>query len=127
MRRIIFILSVIGTGLLVLDYIGYYVVAAIAGANLHDVNQFFGVSIIIVFVIFLVTNGVAYILGLVDTARQGLWGWFALVLLLPTIGTLVYGATGLRAPGAASPRRPRRRSAPWRHGSRPGRERPPSR
>ncbi|HEV8190126.1 MAG TPA: hypothetical protein VGP82_01375 [Ktedonobacterales bacterium] len=100
MRRITFILSIIGTGLLALDNIGYFVVAAIASPNLHDVNQFFGVSFAIVVIIFFVTNGLAYILGLVDTARQGLWGWFALVLLLPVIGTLVYGAAGLRAPSA---------------------------
>lgn len=102
MRRIIFILAIIGMGLLILDYIGYYVVAAITSPNLHDVNEFFGVSIIIVSAIFLVTNGVAYILGLVDTARRGQWGWFALVLLLPVIGTLVYGATGLGATSEGS-------------------------
>ena len=45
MRRIIFILAIIGVGLLILDYIGYYVVAAFTGPNLHDVNEFFGVSI----------------------------------------------------------------------------------
>ena len=102
MRRIIFILAIIGIGLLILDYIGYYVVAAFAGTNLHDVNEFFGVSIIIVGIVFLATNGVAFILGLVDTARQGRWGWFALVLLVPVIGTLVYGATGLGASSASS-------------------------
>lgn len=100
MRRIIFIVSVIGTGLLVLDYVGYFVVAAIASPNLHDVNAFFGVSAVAVIVVFLAANGLAYILGLVDTARQGLWGWFALVLLVPVLGTLIYGATGLRAPSA---------------------------
>src|SRR5579885_3343771 len=96
MRRSIFILSVIGTGLLVLDYVGYFAVAAVASPDLHDVNQFFGVTAIPITIVFLVANGLAYILGLVDTVRQGLWGWFALVLLLPVIGALVYGATGLR-------------------------------
>ena len=102
MRRIIFILAVIGSGLLVLDYIGYFIVAAIASPNLHDVNLYFGISIIIVFIIFCVTNGLAYILGLVDTLRRGSWGWFAVVLLLPALGALIYGAAGLRAPDAMS-------------------------
>jgi hypothetical protein len=100
MRRTILILSAIGTGLLILDNIAYFIVAAIASPNLHDVNQFFGVTYIGVVIIFLAANGLAYVLGLVDTARQRLWGWFALVLLLPVIGALVYGATGL---GAARP------------------------
>lgn len=101
MRRIIFILSAIGSGLLVLDYVSYYIVAAFASPNLHDVNLYFGITAIPVFIIFFAANGLAYILGLIDTLRQGLWGWFALVLLLPVIGTFVYGATGLKAPDTA--------------------------
>src|SRR5690242_1257143 len=95
MRRAIFILSVIGIGLLVLDYVAYYVVAAIVGQNLQGVNAVFGVATVFVFIIFAVTNGMAYILGLVDTIRQGRWGWFAVILLLPPLGALAYGFTGL--------------------------------
>jgi hypothetical protein len=102
MRRAIFILSFIGTGLLVLDYVAYYIAAAIAGENLHDVNLFFGVATIFVFIIFAAANGVAYILGLVDTIRNGRWGWFAAILLLPALGTLIYGVTGLRTASAES-------------------------
>lgn len=100
MRRVIFILSVIGTGLLVLDYIAYYVVVAISGEELHDATIFFGVATIFVFIIFAVTNGLAYILGLVDTIRHGRWAWFAAILLLPALGTLAYGFTGLREASA---------------------------
>jgi len=37
---------------------------------------------------------VAWIMGLIKTAQIGRWGWFAAVLLLPVLGSLLYGLVG---------------------------------
>ena len=37
---------------------------------------------------------VAWIMGLIKTAQIRRWGWFAAVLLLPALGSLVYGLAG---------------------------------
>ncbi len=36
----------------------------------------------------------AWILGLIQTAQIRRWGWFAAVLLLPALGSLVFGLAG---------------------------------
>jgi hypothetical protein len=36
----------------------------------------------------------AWILGLIKTAQIRRWGWFAAVLLLPALGSLLYGLAG---------------------------------
>jgi hypothetical protein len=36
----------------------------------------------------------AWIMGLIKTAQIRRWGWFAAVLLLPALGSLLYGLTG---------------------------------
>ena len=48
---------------------------------------------------------VAWILGLVKTAQIGRWGWFVAVLLLPGLGSLIYGIAGPteRAVAVAAP------------------------
>lgn len=48
---------------------------------------------------------VAWILGLVKTAQIGRWGWFVAVLLLPALGSLIYGIAGPteRAGAVATP------------------------
>ncbi len=92
MKRWILILSILGPALVILTNILYIIVAIIASPNLHDVNQVFGVSYSIILVVSAVAVGVAYLLGLVDAARHRHWGWFALVLLVPVLGSLIYGA-----------------------------------
>ena len=37
---------------------------------------------------------VAWIIGLIRTAQIRRWGWFAAVLLLPALGSLLYGLAG---------------------------------
>ncbi len=37
---------------------------------------------------------VAWVLGIIKTATLKRWGWFVVVLLLGTLGTLIYGAAG---------------------------------
>jgi hypothetical protein len=37
---------------------------------------------------------VAWAVGLIETARTRRWGWFAAVLLLPALGSLLYGLAG---------------------------------
>jgi hypothetical protein len=37
---------------------------------------------------------VAWVMGLIKTARIRRWGWFAAVLLLPVLGSLLYGVAG---------------------------------
>ncbi len=39
-------------------------------------------------------SAVAWILGIIKTATLKRWGWFVVVLLLGTLGTLIYGAAG---------------------------------
>jgi hypothetical protein len=37
---------------------------------------------------------VAWIMGLIKTGQTRRWGWFAAVLLLPALGSLLYGLAG---------------------------------
>ena len=37
---------------------------------------------------------IAWIMGLIKTAQIRRWGWFAAVLLLPVLGSLLYGLVG---------------------------------
>ena len=37
---------------------------------------------------------IAWIMGLIKTAQIGCWSWFAAVLLLPVLGSLLYGLAG---------------------------------
>jgi hypothetical protein len=37
---------------------------------------------------------IAWVMGLIKTAQIGRWGWFAAVLLLPVLGSLLYGLAG---------------------------------
>ncbi len=43
---------------------------------------------------------VAWVLGIIKTATLKRWGWFVVVLLLGTLGTLIYGAAGPDQPAA---------------------------
>jgi hypothetical protein len=40
---------------------------------------------------------VAWLLGIIKTARIGKWGWFVLVLLISPLGSLIYGIAGPEA------------------------------
>lgn len=37
---------------------------------------------------------IAWILGLIQTAKTGRWGWFAVIFFLPVMGSLIYGFFG---------------------------------
>jgi hypothetical protein len=93
MTRWVLILSVLAPGLLILDYIVYFAGAIILGSNLHDFNNVMGYT---VWIPAIAALG-AWLLGIVDTARRGMWGWFVVVLLVPVLGSLIYSAVTLRS------------------------------
>jgi hypothetical protein len=94
MTRWVLILSLLAPGLYILDYIVYFAGAILLGENLHDFNNIMGYTVWIPAVAALG----AWLLGIVDTVRRGMWGWFILVLLVPVLGSLIYSAVTLRAP-----------------------------
>jgi hypothetical protein len=93
MTRWVLILSLLAPGLYILDYIVYFAGAILLGENLHDFNNTMGYT---VWIPAIAALG-AWLLGIVDTIRRGLWGWFVLVLLVPVLGSLIYSAVTLRA------------------------------
>ena len=93
MTRWVLILSLLAPGLYILDYIVYFAGAIIIGENLHDFNNIMGYTVWIPAVAALGS----WLLGIVDTLRRGMWGWFVLVLLVPVLGSLIYSAVTLRA------------------------------
>ena len=93
MTRWVLILSLLAPGLYILDYIVYFAGAIVLGENLHDFNNIMGYTVWIPAVAALGS----WLLGVVDTIRRGMWGWFVLVLLVPVLGSLIYSAVTLRA------------------------------
>jgi hypothetical protein len=93
MTRWVLILSLLAPGLYILDYIVYFAGAIVLGENLHDFNNIMGYT---VWIPAIVALG-AWLLGIVDTVRRGMWGWFVLVLLVPVLGSLIYGIATQRA------------------------------
>lgn len=98
MTRWVLILSLAAPGLYVLDDIIYYAGAFIVGKALHTYNlqtydQVMGYT---VWIPAIAAVG-AWLLGIVDALRRGMWGWFILVLLVPVLGSLIYSAVTLRA------------------------------
>ena len=93
MTRWVLILSVLAPGLWILDYIVYFAGAIVLGENLHDFNNIMGYTVWIPAIVALA----AWLLGIVDTIRRGMWGWFVLVLLVPVLGSLIYSLATQRA------------------------------
>jgi hypothetical protein len=93
MTRWVLILSLLAPGLWILDYLVYFAGAIMIGQDLHDFNNIMGYTVWIPAVVALG----AWLLGIVDTLRRGMWGWFVLVLLAPVLGSLIYSAVTLRA------------------------------
>jgi hypothetical protein len=93
MTRWVFILSLLALGLYILDNIVYFAGAIALGENLHDFNNIMGYT---VWIPAIPALG-AWLLGIVDTIRHGMWGWFVLVLLVPALGSLIYSAVTLRS------------------------------
>jgi hypothetical protein len=93
MTRWVLILSLLAPGLWILDNIVYFAGAILLGENLHDFNNIMGYT---VWIPAIAALG-AWLLGIVDTIRRGMWGWFALVLLVPVLGSLIYSFVTLRA------------------------------
>lgn len=93
MTRWVLILSLLALGLYILDNLVYFAGAMLIGQDLHTFNEIMGNT---VWIPAIVALG-AWLLGIVDTARRGLWGWFVLVLLVPVLGSLIYSVVTLRA------------------------------
>jgi hypothetical protein len=75
MTRWVLILSLLAPGLYILDYIVYFAGAIALGENLHDYNNIMGYT---VWIPAIAALG-AWLLGIIDTLRRGMWGWFILV------------------------------------------------
>ena len=71
MTRSVLILSLLAPGLYILDNLIYFAGAIILGENLHDFNNIMGYTVWIPAVAALG----AWLLGIVDTLRRGMWGW----------------------------------------------------
>lgn len=93
MTRWVLILSLLAPGLYILDYIVYFAGAIVLGENLHDFNNIMGYT---VWIPAIAALG-AWLLGIVDTLRRGMWGWFILVLLVPVLGSLIYSIATRRS------------------------------
>jgi hypothetical protein len=93
MTRWALILSLLALGLWILDYIVYYAGAFFIplGEEFATFNQIMGYTVLIPAIVALG----AWLLGIVDTLRRGMWGWFVLVLLVPVLGSLIYGLVTL--------------------------------
>jgi hypothetical protein len=93
MTRWALILSLLALGLWILDYIDYYAGAFFIplGEEFATFNQITGYTVLIPAIVALG----AWLLGIVDTLRRGMWGWLVLVLLVPVLGSLIYGLVTL--------------------------------
>lgn len=49
---------------------------------------------LLLYVVGAILTLIAWIGGLIKTAKASAWGWFVLVLLLSPLGSLIYGAAG---------------------------------
>ncbi len=95
MTRWVLILSLLAVGLWILDYLVYYAGAFFIplGEEFATFDQIMGYTVLIPAIAALG----AWLLGIVDTLRRGMWGWFILALLVPVLGSLIYSLVTLRA------------------------------
>jgi hypothetical protein len=96
MTRWVLILSLLGLGLWILDYLVYYAGAFFIplGEEFATFDQIMANTVLIP----AIASLGAWLLGIVDTLRRGLWGWFILTLLVPLLGSLIYSLVTLRTP-----------------------------
>ena len=100
-KRTITILSLLGIILLVAAFIGYGPAFATQlkscqSAPATCLSSASG-GVLIGFVLYLagvIAALLAWIIGLVTTARIGRWGWLIVVLLISPVGSLLYGLVG---------------------------------
>ena len=100
------ILSIAAIVLNVIAFIGYgpafatqlrFCQSSATNSNLLGCLTSAGSAVDIGFVLYLggvIAAVIAWIMGLIKTAQIGRWGWFAAVLLLPVLGSLLYGLVG---------------------------------
>ncbi len=105
-KRTIALLSIAAIVLNAIAFIGFgpafatqlrFCQSSANSANLLGCLTSAGASVDIGFVLYLsgvIAAVVAWIMGLIQTAQIRRWGWFAAVLLLPALGSLVYGLVG---------------------------------
>lgn len=101
-KRNITILSGLALVLYIVGFVVFSVVvggAVAACANSTDPNCAAGAagSAGIAFLIYGIAGIlqlVAWIMGLVKTAQIARWGWFVAVLIVPVLGSLIYGLAG---------------------------------
>ncbi len=105
-KRTIAILSVIGIVLNVIAFVGFGPAFAtqlrscqssVASTNLLSCLTSGGSAVDAGFVLYLggvIAVVVAWIMGLIRTAKIRRWGWFAAALVLPALGSLIYGVAG---------------------------------
>jgi hypothetical protein len=93
MTRWVLILSLLAVGLWILDYLVYYAGAFFIplGEEFATFDQIMGYTVLIP----AIAAVGAWLLGIVDTLRRGMWGWFVLVLLVPLLGSLIYSRATL--------------------------------
>ena len=104
--RTIAILSLAAIVLNVIAFIGYgpafatqlrFCQSSANSTNLFGCLTSASAAVDIGFVLYLggvIAAILAWIMGLIKTAQIRRWGWFAAVLLLPALGSLVYGLAG---------------------------------
>ncbi len=95
------ILSIVALALLAVGYgmIGASVTTTTTGSTVTATSNASPIALALVGIGGLVSL-VTWILGLVKTVQLKRWGWFVAVLLLGTIGTLIYGIAGSEQPRA---------------------------
>jgi hypothetical protein len=105
-KRTIALLSVAAIVLNVIAFIGFGPAFATqlrmcqspaTSTNLLGCLTAAGTAVDIGFVLYLggvLAAVVAWIMGLIKTARIRRWGWFTAVLLLPALGSLLFGLVG---------------------------------
>jgi hypothetical protein len=94
MLRLTMILSLAAPALFVLDHLVFMVWAVSFG----DPPDFMTNVAIYGFIGWLGLAVVAWLVGAFVAARQGRWGWFALALCLPYVGSLLYSVLESIAP-----------------------------
>lgn len=98
MQRIVLVLAILAPSLLVASYVLYYpYVIVLQGASRSHLANDIGATSLVTPLLALVA---AWVVGIVDTARRGMWGWLALVLFVPFLGSLIYGAAAPREASA---------------------------
>lgn len=93
MRRPVLMLTLLAPILLVAAFVLYFPYTLLLGqARGHLANEIGAVSLVLPPLAIIA----AWLVGLMDTARRGVWKWFAIVLLVPFVGSLIYGVAGPR-------------------------------